>query len=324
MVSRVGILSLLMTIWVPRPSSAQDPPDTLRLTLTVEVMDQFTQRPVQNVVIRLPQLSTHVLTDEAGRAVLENMVPGTYRMTLTRMGYRPEDGDFQVFRAGSTQVRLTPMEVTQDAVPGRVLGRVYSSESGDAIEGATVSLVGTALRRETNSIGLFEFQEAPAGRHVLRVSHLGMTSREDSVFIPEDRLLEVEVLLSIDPIPLAGFTVRAHSKWLLASGFFHRQEPGYDGRQWHSTQLEELNPEILRDVLETVPWVNQAGLSGYVSRGRCKMTVFVDGFEMDPWYDLDMIKPDRVEGMEVFYGRGTTMPIEFGRYCGVILIWLKH
>lgn len=319
-----GIAALLLLFCTPQPSAGQDPPDTTLMTVVVEVIDDRTLRPLENVVVRLPELSIHALTDAVGQAILEKLEPGTYQMTLTRIGYRPEDGDFQVFRSGSFQVGLSPIEVRQDASPGRVLGRVFLRDSGEPLGSATVAFEGTALRRETDSAGRFEFQEVPAGLHVLRVSHLGMTTREDSVFVPEGRLLEVEVQLSIDPIPLAGFTVRAHSKWLSGSGFFHRQEPGYDGQQWRSDQLEELNPVILRDVLETLPGINQAGLNGYVSRGRCRMTVFVDDFIMDPWYDLDMIRPDRVEGMEVFYGRRSTMPIEFMDYCGVILIWLKH
>jgi len=320
----MGLLMLLLLSSSHQSLSGQETQDTLPITVIVKVVDRSTVQPLENVVVRLPKLSLHFLTDSIGQFRLEDVKPGIYRMTLTRQGYRLEEGDFSVDRPGSFQISLSPTEVSADASPGRIIGRVLARESREGIESATVSLVGTASRRETNSTGLFEFWDVPAGHHLLRVEHLGRGSQEDSIFVPESQLLEVEVLLSIDPIPLEGFTVTAHSKWLATSGFFQRREPGYDGRQWDRMQLEESKPVILRDVLETVPGVNQAGLQGYVSRGRCKMTVFVDGIKMDGWYDLDMIQPERVEAMEVFNGRGVTMPIELSRYCGVIMIWLKH
>jgi len=34
--------------------------------------------------------------------------------------------------------------------------------------------------------------------------------------------------------------------------FFRRQKTRYEGQQWDRTLLEQLRPEILQDVLETV------------------------------------------------------------------------
>ena len=307
------------------PASGQVTRDTIPITVIVEVVDRYSAQPLENVVVRVSDLEIQVLTDATGRFRLTDVQPGIYRMTLTRQGYLPEEGDFSVARTGSFQIGLSPSEVGEDASPGRILGRILARESGTGLGSATVSIVGTALRRETNSTGLFEFWDVPAGHHLMRVEHLGRGSVEDSVFVPEGQLLEVEVLLAVDPIPLEGFTVTAHSKWLSTSGFFQRQRAGgYDGRQWDRAQLEALQPEILRDALETVPGINQAGTRGYVSRGGCRMKVYVDGFQMPASYDLDMIEPERVEAMEVFNGRGTTMPREYAYFCGVILIWLKH
>jgi hypothetical protein len=151
-----------------------------------------------------------------------------------------------------------------------------------------------------------------------------MATREDSISVPPGAAVEVTVHLSVQPIPLEGFTVTAHSKWLVTAGFFRRQRPGYDGWQWDRSQLEQLRPTILRDVLETVPWVNDAGSRGYMSRGKCDMAVYVDDILMPDWFDVDMIEPERVEALEVYSGRGAWMPMEYVDHCGVILVWLRH
>lgn len=297
-------------------------------TIVVEVVDRSTGRPLENVVMQLPQARIQAISDANGRIRLETVESGTYRVILTRQGYQVEEGEFRVLRPGSVRLSLLPLDAWLDAEPGAVVGRVMSRESGEPLFAATVTLVsagmrGAPLRAETGSDGLFEFRRVPPGRHALRAERLGMATREDSISVPSGAAVEVTVLLSVQPIPLEGLTVTAHSKWLVAAGFFRRRKPGYDGRQWDRTQLEQLNPSILRDVLESVPWVNNAGSRGYVSRGRCDMAVFVDDIMMPDWFDPDMIEPERVEALEVYTGRGW-MPMEYAGHCGVILVWLRH
>lgn len=322
---RIALLMLLVAFSANPPLSGQEHGKTDPVTVRGEVLDRNTAQPLENVVIRIRELGLQLLTDSIGQFRLDDVTPGTYRMTLTRQGYLPEEVDFSVVRAGTFQISLSPREMQEDVSPSRIIGRVLARESREGLEAANVTLVGTPLQRATDPGGGFEFQEVPTGHYLLRVELLGRGIVQDSVLVRQDQSLEVEILLPINPIPLEGFTVTAYSKWLVTSGFlFRRKRGGFDGRQWDRAALEALQPTILRDALETVLGVNQAGTRGYVSWGRCKMTVFVDGIEMDGWYDLDMISPDRVEAMEVFNGRGISMPIEFGSYCGVILIWLKH
>ena len=293
-------------------------------TIVVEVVDRATERPLENVVVQLPDAGIQAITDADGRVRLEGLGRGTYRMILSRPGYEKEEGDFAVLRSGALRIGLQPLDISSDASTGIIVGRVSARGSGEPLSAVTVTLVGTELRAETMSDGLFEIRNVPPGRYVLRAERLGMATREDSIFVPPGRGLEVNVRLSTRPIPLEGFTVTAHSKWLVTSGFFRRQKTRYEGQQWDRTLLEQLRPEILQDVLETVPWVISTPTRGYMYRGRCRMTVFVDDLMMPSWFDVDMIAPDRIEALEVYHGAGSTMPIEYQRYCGVILVWLKH
>ena len=317
---RIHLFCVLAGLLGVSPAAASAQTDTI----LIEVVDATTERPLENVVVQLPDAGVQAITDANGRVRLGGIERGTYRMILTRPGYEREEGDFAVLRSGALRIGLQPLEVSSGAGQAILVGRVTSRESGEPLYAVTVTLVGTGLRAETMSDGLFEIRNVPPGRYVLRAERLGMATREDSIFLPPGRGLEVNVVLSTQPIPLEGFTVTAHSKWLVTSGFFRRQQTRYEGQQWDRTLLEQLRPEILQDVLETVSWVSATPTRGYMYRGRCRMTVLVDDVRMPNWFDVDMIAPDRVEALEVYYGKGSTMPIEYIAYCGVILVWLKH
>ncbi|MFC1660395.1 carboxypeptidase-like regulatory domain-containing protein [Gemmatimonadota bacterium] len=308
-----------------RPDSTlQEKPDTGLITVFGEVVDRNDSRPLQNVIVRVPGLGVHLLSDSAGRFRMDGIRPGEYRMVLTRIGYEEEEGVFTVMRPGSFRIPLTPVHLPSDAGPGRVVGRVLAEESGEPLSAATLSVLGTGLTTATNWRGWFELPEVPAGYRVMRVEYLGRQTREDSVFVVEDRLLELVVHLPVEPIALEGFTVTAHPRWLAGSGFFRRRSRArsYEGRQWTGEELRELDPVFLQDVLTTVPGVRSLGNEGMYGRRRCKLSVFVDDFQMEDWFDLDMIEPRNVEALEVYHGVGK--PGEFFWHCGVVLVWLKH
>ena len=228
---RVFLLILLLFL-IPRfPLSPQERPDSVGVTLVGQVVDRATGPPIENAVFRVPELGVHLLSDSTGQFQLRGTRPGVYRMKITCLGYREEEGDFTVFQQGSFRVALSPIVLGPDAEPGRIVGRVSAPETGDPIRDAEVSLVDMGLLRTTNRSGWFEFPEIPPGIHLLRVSILGRETREDSVFLDDNQLLEINVRLAIEPIPLEGITVTAYPRWLMASGFFRRRGRGYEGRQ---------------------------------------------------------------------------------------------
>jgi hypothetical protein len=294
------------------------------VSISGRVVDRSTDSPLKGALVQLPPLKVSVVTDDSGVFDLPPLKVGVYEMVVSRFGFQSVEGDLTVEREGSVVIPLSPLLASPVGDMGQMLGRVTDHRSGQPIPNAAVSLPDRGRTRITDRRGRFEFDSVLPGFHSLRVENLGYATRDDSVFVGEGQILDVGLELDVQPIDVEGFTARVQPRWLASTGFFRRKGRGYDGRQWDRTQLDALEPEILRDVLETVSGVNQAGLRGYLIRGRCKMTVFVEGLEMPGWYDLDMIRPERVEALEVFHGRGSTMPIEYAGYCGVALIWLRH
>lgn len=307
----------------PRTVRAQD----AVVTVDLEVIDADSGHPVENVVVRLPELDTYLLTDSVGRLSFVDIPVGAHRMILTRMGYEAQAGEFTIERAGPFRVALTPVLVRTDAGPGEVRGRVIDPDTREGIAGAEVIVAGV-LRRATDKNGWFTVELVPAGAHVFEAEYLGRQTLRDSIFVLEGETLEVEVPLPFEAIAIEGLTVTTQSKYLTDIGFYRRERAGamFRGRQWIAEELEGIF--YLEDLILEVPAIMRAiprAGEGTVTRFeafRCRLSIYIDGFPMDSWLDLDHIDPARVAALEVFHGR--TMPFRYVDHCGVILIWLKR
>ncbi|HEY5219623.1 MAG TPA: TonB family protein, partial [Gemmatimonadaceae bacterium] len=98
--------------------------------------------------------------------------------------------------------------------------------------------------------------------------------------------------------------------------------------------LDSLNIDRMTDVLERIPGVrpyrmpNSAGTSVTLAGARCPPLVMMDGFPASMGsFDLNMIDPTTVEGIEV-YQHGSSVPAALaGSYgtegCGLIAIWSR-
>ena len=330
--SRIGpFLLAAFVLALPSIARAQERQDSTLVRVDLEVIARDSGQPVENAVVRIPELSTYLLTDSVGHASLIDIEVGSYRLVVTRMGYEAQQGEFRVDRGGSFRIQLTPVFVRISSGPGEVMGRVTAAETGDPLGGAVASIGGTALRTISDKDGRFMIESVPAGRHLIKIELLGRQTLRDSILVLEDQALEVEAPLPVEAIELAGLTVTTHSRLLTRSGFFRRRKAAgaFRGHQWTREELEERDPVYLQHLLveipaihRTVPRAMEGTNIGLVAGRGCRLSVFVDDFEMDPWFDLDHIDPRRVEALEVYHG--SSMPSRYIRHCGVILVWLKN
>jgi hypothetical protein len=353
-VGRVTIVSLMALFGcLPVAGHAQAQAGT-GVTVDLQVIDGDSGQPVENVVVRIPESDTYLLTDSLGQASLVDIEVGSYRLILTRMGYEAQRGEFTVDRSGSFRIALTPVLLSSEAEPGEVIGRVIDPETGDGIESAEVTVAGT-LRRATDERGWFTIELVPAGSHPIEVAYLGRETVVDSIFVPDGQTLEVEIPMPVEAIELEGITVTTHARFLSRAGFFRRQRqaPALRGQQWTAEELADRDPMYLQDVVTEIPSIIRpipaagegsngrlsvigAGTdkdTGEVLENRCPLKIFVDDFPMDDWFDLDHVDPRRVAALEVYFtGRRELVnnlpPAYRGLltqgYCGVVLVWLKR
>ena len=118
------------------------------------------------------------------------------------------------------------------------------------------------------------------------------------------------------------------------TGFYERAKRGI-GSQFSREDLDAIRVLRTSDVLRRVPGVrlrrNGPGTASAVSRrgqglsGLCTLEVYVDGMRMFAPYDLDLIPPDQIEGMEIYDGPGTPIQYQSLRTgCGAVLIWTRR
>jgi hypothetical protein len=103
-------------------------------------------------------------------------------------------------------------EAVQDTAQRRIRGRVLSEESGDPLPFAVVEL-GSGLTRRTATTdeeGRYLLTEVPPGPQQIRVSTLDHAPLAVTVEVPESGDLELDLLLKITPIGIAGITAIAN------------------------------------------------------------------------------------------------------------------
>jgi len=89
---------------------------------------------------------------------------------------------------------------------GTVSGVVLDT-AGRYLEGAEVSVTGTALRAVTEREGVFRLDGVPAGRQVLAISYPGMTAATETVTVGAGQTASLRSTLRSDTIMLEAFTV---------------------------------------------------------------------------------------------------------------------
>ena len=326
----VPLLAFVLSMIPPSGLGGQERADTSRVTVIGVVVDRHTRQTVPNALVQFPELELTLFSDETGRVTLSNFRRGVYTMVVSKAGYTPSEGDFRVERAGTFELLLTPDAPSDSTARSKVIGWVTDKTTGGQLESAMVSIPSLELRRMTDRRGWFDLGEVPSGAYLLGVESLGYETLEDSIHVPGGQTLEVRIPLATEPIELEGITVTAHSRFLESTGFFRRQGMGYNGRQWTAEEITEEDPIFVEDLATQVLGLRRGrtrgGQKALIGRLGCRMKLFIDDVRLDD-FDLDHLEPRNIQALEVWHGRASEMPVEYGPMrglCGVILVWLKH
>ncbi|MDH3271884.1 MAG: carboxypeptidase regulatory-like domain-containing protein [Gemmatimonadota bacterium] len=90
-------------------------------------------------------------------------------------------------------------------------GHLVDNESGKGVEGAETWLRGTFHRTLTDRNGRFELEDVAPGTYMLMTDHLAYGVKMDTLLIPPEQILEVEMRLDTRPIEIAPLTVVAEA-----------------------------------------------------------------------------------------------------------------
>ena len=227
-------------------------------------------------------------------------------------------------------------------VPAQVIaGLVLDATTGEPIP--AMDVVVRNVRQEilgrtiSGDDGRFWVSVPDPGLYRLTVSGLGYDSTGVAeVAVTRGQNLYVELRVEPRAIGLGGITVTAPRTvpWLLASGFYDRQQRGF-GHFIGPKDLERVPGSVPSQILRRVPGIRVLMGGRIVIRGGeglmgggCHPRVLVDGVAVrigaDDSLD-DYIPLQWIEGIEV-YKSAPSIPAHWRAHnvCGLIAIWTSH
>jgi hypothetical protein len=236
---------------------------------------------------------------------------------------------------------------------GTLQGVVIDMESGDPVAGALVELMDgqnrPISRALADSVGRFTFRNIRSGPFILRAGRIGYRSATTPRWrVAANELLDLEIRLDLESIPLAPLTVVAARRTVgpspMLEGYRARLNSGL-GSFITREDIEASASTLVTDLIGTIPGVqlvsSGSGLhrTVYMNRARpgrdCPAQIYVDGFLLnrrllsgdDPGFRIDdAVSLGSVEGIEIYRGLAG-VPAEFmgpDAPCGVVAIWTRR
>lgn len=207
-------------------------------------------------------------------------------------------------------------------------GRVVDAGTGAGVEGADVVLQNRHAHVVTDGRGRFRFDLVRPGRYPIEVRRLGYQTRSDTLEIPAGTSLEVTLEISAEVTVLPGIEVVARSLVLESKGFYDRQRQGFRGVFLDRTAIEKYDPIYVPDLFKNIPGVEVLDGRLVMSQsvtlmggGRgCEPSLWLDGIRSG-LRNYNFIRPDHLEGVEVYTGAGA--PEKYNDLCGTVVIWTR-
>jgi hypothetical protein len=211
---------------------------------------------------------------------------------------------------------------------GSISGTIRSGSRANltSVEGARVSLVGTALVASSNSNGEFSFHGLLPGAYTVHASAIGYQPMTAAVEVKASEV--ARVVFETDAIAVELPEVEVNQPVRGTPDFLRRLASGR-GRYFTRTEIERRNAASVADLIRMVPGL-RVECRGVVCRvnsvrgGRnCAPAYFMDGIPVHAsvvW----TTQPRDLEGMEIYAGPSETPPeLERGATCGAIVLWTR-
>ena len=214
---------------------------------------------------------------------------------------------------------------------GTIVGVVRDS-SGAGIIGADVTVEGATAHAYSDAGGAFRLTGVPGGAVSVHVRRIGFRPAAVAVTVAPGATAQVNVTVSAVAQNLSPVFVRGRQQYIGPLAEFYRHRDGHGpGRFISRDEIDRRNPMRFTDLLRTVPGVQLVPTPRIPNavrfRGmRCHPLVWLDGGKLNAAeFDVDLIDPNTVEGIEIYSSFTTVPPQYMGVWgegnCGVIVVW---
>lgn len=208
------------------------------------VRDSLTGVPMPRAIVtaqpisRLPGLQpVEVRTDDSGY----------FRMCSVRADVDVKlQAHFGLNSGTSVNLLMQPgTAAVQDLVllmsaEGTLAGYVRDYISGEPVNGAVVSVMGTSSRTLTDAAGRFILDDLPPGRHLVTTDHIAFEERTDSVTIFSQETVDIEVRMAQEALEVEGLVVTARTRFGRTSLAGDAKRADFIGRE----EIELMLPRV--------------------------------------------------------------------------------
>jgi hypothetical protein len=287
----VLLAAFLAGLLVALPVRAQQP-----VVLKGKVLDSVSGRPLAGAIVGLgPNGSARTTrTDDAGEFAFSKVAPGSYSLTVKRLGYEPRTRAIDV-HAGMDSVLIAILRVsTLDTIRIRatnqgIYGAVGTADSLRPLPSATVQVIGASGKLPVDSTGHFYIPIKAPGAYMVRAMSPGYGTQTMSVTVRRDEGVEIALLLDSATTPESNRWEGAYAD--MADRMIARRN---SSAIVSASELRETGYAGLADALRRSPSFNKAVLR--IGGTAC---VFVDG-QPKPGFSLDAFDATQVEAIEAY------------------------
>lgn len=227
-----------------------------------------------------------------------------------------------------SQVVVVPKVQPERPMPGGVLRGRVRSVVAFPLQGATATLVAAEdpegeRIRGSDRLGFFSFPDLPAGDYLLRVARIGYGSHEERVSVAPGAVLELDVALHAEPLPLAGIQVESDRQ---RARFQH--SAGETAQEMNRAEFRAVpgvaEPDPVRTVavLPGVTRVSEFGATFNVRGGSADQNlILLDGIPIfNPFHMLGMLSVFNADMVERAELRSGGFPAEYGGRASSVLL----
>jgi hypothetical protein len=198
-----------------------------------------------------------------------------------------------------------------------IQGRLLADDTGDPIAGAAVTLLdrdqARLLVRLTGEDGAFFLPVTRPGRYHLHAAFLGYAeATSPPLDVRLDELVQIELRLSVEPIPLAPLTVISDRPALVFHprlervGYYERQAE-FEVRQGQFFDYEEVQRHhSLLQLLSARPGIRVQHTGGrdvvITDRRGCRVDLCIDGLRIRYLTSDVLMSLSQIIGVEVYAG----------------------
>ncbi len=180
------------------------------------VTDELTGVPIPQTIVTAQPVdgssggrSVEATTNEAGYFRICEAPTNVTLDLQAHFGEQSSRGVQVVLEPGRGRLQDLVLHVSAE---GTLTGYVRDYVSGDGVEGAVVSVLGTNSAVLTDDDGYFIMDHVPQGRHLVSTDHLAFEERMDSVTVFGDETVEIEVRMATEALEVEGLVIAARNR----------------------------------------------------------------------------------------------------------------